>query len=118
MRKLIAYFFLAVILNVVLFHPLETMHTNAYLSAPDPINSIAEFVMEVCLNIPDTQPGDERETESEHFSNGLKLVGGFEIMGCSIIRQNLIIAELVKISSAVSILSETFISINNPPPEA
>lgn len=73
MRQLIAYFFLAVMLNVLLFHPLETIQHNFSDLEDDPINSVAEFVMEVCLDIEDAFAGDEREAESEHFSGFGKL---------------------------------------------
>ncbi|MBX2970726.1 MAG: hypothetical protein KF803_15245 [Cyclobacteriaceae bacterium] len=73
MRQLIAYFFLAVMLNVLFFHPLETIQHNFSELENDPINSVAEFVMEVCLDIEDTLAGDEREAESEHFSGFGKL---------------------------------------------
>jgi|SRR5690606_23025666 hypothetical protein len=77
MRQLIAYFFLSVMLNVVLFHPLETIQHNFSNMENDPINSITEFVMEVCLDIEDTVAGDERETESEHFNVLAKLISVF-----------------------------------------
>lgn len=117
MRSLKAYFFLAVILNVVLFHPLETTYSNAYLSVPDPVNSITEFVMEVCLDIQDSQPGDERESESDHFSSAIKLFSSFKNANL-LVRQNLVIAEIANLSSNAAPVLKVFISVNNPPPEA
>jgi len=118
MRKLIAYFFLAAILNVVLFHPLETMNTNTYLSVPDPINSIAEFVMEVCLDVQDSHPGDEREAESDHFNSTLKLFSAFENTTGLFARQNLILVEIERLPSNALLLPQAFTTIHNPPPEA
>lgn len=117
MRRLKAYFFLAVILNIVLFHPLETMQSDAYLSVPDPINSITEFVMEVCLDIQDNRPGDERESESDHFNSAIKLFSSFK-NAYLLVRQNLIIAEISNLFSDVTPVLKVFISITNPPPEA
>ncbi|MBX2946117.1 MAG: hypothetical protein KF725_09800 [Cyclobacteriaceae bacterium] len=116
MTKLKVYFFLAVILNVVLFHPLETMYNNAPLSVQDPINSLAEFLMEVCLDIQDGQPGDEREGESEHFSSAFKLFSSLKNMNLRA-RQNLILTEIGNLSLNETPVLQVFLSINNPPPE-
>lgn len=117
MHRLKAYFFLGVIINIVLFHPLETMQSDIFLTAPDPINSLTELVMEVCLDIQDNQPGDERESESEHFSSAIKLFSSFKNANL-LIRQNLMIAEIANLSSNAAPVLKVFISINNPPPEA
>lgn len=81
LRQLLAYFFLVSILNVVFFHPLETFQYGFKEYEEDPINSMTEFVVEVCLDIEDMQPGDERESESEQFNGFTKLItvfnGGF-----------------------------------------
>jgi hypothetical protein len=80
-RQFIAYFFLAIIFNVVLFHPLETFQYGFKEQEKDLINSMTEFVVEVCFDIEDMQPGDEREYESEQFNGLTKLItvfnGGF-----------------------------------------
>mgnify|MGYP005855292615 CR=1 FL=1 len=81
LKQLLAYFFLVIKFNVVFFHPLETFQYGFKEYEDDPINSMTEFVVEVCLDIEDMQPGDEREPESEQFNGLTKLItvfnGGF-----------------------------------------
>ena len=79
LRQLLAYFFLVIILNVVFFHPLETFQHGFKEYEADPINSMTEFVVEVCLEIEDMQPGDERESESEQFNGFTKLITVFNV---------------------------------------
>ncbi|MBX2962298.1 MAG: hypothetical protein KF687_07285 [Cyclobacteriaceae bacterium] len=109
------YFFLGITLNVVLFHPLETMSNKVYLSVQDPINSIVEFIVEVCLDAEDNHPGDERESESDHFQHFIKLFGNENRV---VISGSIIESEITTFNARTPLVLSVFISINNPPPEA
>jgi hypothetical protein len=115
MQKAIAYFFLLITVNVVFFHPMHSVDPDKHLLT-DPVNSITEFVVEVCLNIEDVHPGDEREAESAHF-NTVKL---FQTPGASaiqIVRKNFLLIQQVSYAHAVSVFIQDFIRIATPPPE-
>jgi len=115
MRKLYAYIFLGIMLNVVLFHSMDTPDENAYITTQDPVNSLTEFVIEICFNILDNQPGDERQSESNHFKLA-KLVSTTCPLSSTLLRKNYLIHKIVSNSQRLDI-SSVIITITNPPPE-
>jgi hypothetical protein len=115
MRKFYAYIFLAIMLNVILFHSMDSADKDAYIATQDPINSIAEFVIEVWFDVPDTQPGDERQTESGHFKLA-KVIGTTCPVSAVLLRKNYLILNLIN-SSEVFTIPTFSIAISNPPPE-
>lgn len=115
MRKLYAYIFLAIMFNVILFHSMDTNDKDAFITTQDPINSITEFVIEVCFDILDTQPGDERQAESGHFKLA-KLIGTTGPVCSALMRKNYFILNLT-IRSEVYKLPSFSIAVSNPPPE-
>jgi hypothetical protein len=115
MRKFYAYIFLAIMLNVILFHSMDSGDKDAYIATQDPINSIAEFVIEVWFDVPDTQPGDERQTESGHFKLA-KVIGTTCPVSAVLLRKNYLILNLIN-SFEVFLIPTFSIAISNPPPE-
>ena len=82
----------------------------------DPINSIAELVVEVCLDIPDTQTGDERDAESEQFS-GFQVTSSFVNSSMILQRKNFIIVTPQLRFYNSSIPSGSAFAVISPPPE-
>lgn len=116
MRTLAAYLFLLISLNVVLFHPMVGIDGLMHSDSHDPVNSITEFVVEVCFNIEDIHPGDEREAESEHF-NVVKLLSTFQSDSIQIIRQNFFLENTGIPVIQAAFFSQQYALVHTPPPE-
>lgn len=117
-RQFIAYFFLAIIFNVVLFHPLETFQYGFKEQEEDPINSMTEFVVEVCLDIEDMQPGDERESESEQFNGLTKLITVFNNGFMYRLASDLSFKRpKILLNQEILFICKGFLAVFSPPPE-
>jgi hypothetical protein len=102
-------------LNVVAFYAVTPIH-SVYDVTDDPVNSVTEFVIEVCFDIQDNLPGDERDAESGFF-NLSKLMSTYEVTFICILRQNFLLA-LIPISAEInSAYPEHYGLVNYPPPE-
>lgn len=115
MQRVIAYFFLLIIVNVVFFHPMSSVDRELHLFS-DPVNSLAEFVVEVCLQIEDVHPGDERESESDHF-NLSKLFKASGASSMLTIRHNYLLVNQAVAARPVVFIFQDFIRLTTPPPE-
>ncbi len=115
MQRVIAYFFLLIIVNVVFFHPMSSVDRELHLFS-DPVNSLAEFVVEVCLQIEDVHPGDERESESDHF-NLSKLFKASGASSMLTVRHNYLLVDQAIAVLPLVITVQDFIRLATPPPE-
>ena len=115
MRRAFSYFFLLLIINLVLFHPMNETDW-VYSASNDPINSLTELVLEVCLEVPDTQAGDERSGETDQFS-GLQVISW--CTGCSVLleRTNMAIASAGLSIVCTAIPPRISVAVISPPPE-
>lgn len=110
----VSLFFLVLILNVLVLPEWVQPHENVF--SDDPINSITEFVMEVCLDFEDITPGDEREEEAP-FSNQGKQVSQFLVNDLVALKRPVssFMAEICIERCAV--FFPVYFDINTPPPE-
>jgi acyl-coenzyme A synthetase/AMP-(fatty) acid ligase len=84
----------------------------------DPINSVAEFVVEICLDVEDTLPGDERESESEHFNGFGKILtfynSGYTALPKAVIKST---DSTPVTAREINFICKGYMTVFSPPPE-
>jgi hypothetical protein len=117
LTQLTAWIVLCVILNIVIFPALPGIPGSSQLRVhEDPVNSLAEFVIEVCLEIEDHLPGDEREAESGLF-NLVKLLSPVERETIAISRSNYLLSAVYSLRWWSAEIPDPCIAILSPPPQ-
>lgn len=103
-----------IIINIVFFHSFERIEQNAFEYEQDPVNSLAEFVIEVCFDTQDHHPGDERQAESSSDTSKI-FTSAFKNL--QLIRMDALLCDQLCSQHYDLSISQTWLDINNPPPE-